>query len=146
MVHQWPMEAGNIKSPMGSAFRASIGHSTTCLFLIFFAPKCVGDNSTSPFYLHPLKALTHPTLNQVLARTDCLYFTFSSFKWLVHFSHQKLDTPGTKTKTRNLLLEIHRPYQAHLNGTLRCLFVTARLLIGTWGEIPPCWSIWTVFL
>ena len=30
MVHQWPMEVGSIKSPMGSAFRASIGHSTTC--------------------------------------------------------------------------------------------------------------------
>ena len=25
------MEVGSIKSPMGSAFRASIGHSTTCL-------------------------------------------------------------------------------------------------------------------
>ena len=31
-------------------------------------------------------------------------------------------------------------------STLRCLFVTARLLIGTWGDIPLCWSIWTVFL
>ena len=33
MVHQWPMEVGSIKSPMGSAFRASIGHSTTWCIL-----------------------------------------------------------------------------------------------------------------
>ena len=30
MVHQSPMEIGSIKSPMGSDFRASVRHSTTC--------------------------------------------------------------------------------------------------------------------
>ena len=29
MVHQWPIEVESIISPMGSAFRASSGHSTT---------------------------------------------------------------------------------------------------------------------
>ena len=30
MVHQWPIEVESIISPMGSSFRVSSGHSTTC--------------------------------------------------------------------------------------------------------------------
>ena len=42
MVHQWPMEVGSIKSPMGSAFRASIGHSTTWVGVVNWEKFALG--------------------------------------------------------------------------------------------------------